>query len=402
LERRERLSAGVQRIWTGAGVLARKLAASKLLPAPALRARRIASVSIEATDEDKSESKSTKQGTVSPEVSRGTTFTFILLVLTFVVAVVSLSIGRYPIPLGDVIRILASRVISIPQQWPDIYNTVVIQIRLPRILADMLVGGSLAIAGASLQGLFRNPLVSPDILGVSSGAAVGAALAILLALATVMIQVLAFVFALAAVGLTYFMSRQVKGNPTLSLILAGIAIASFFNATLSLLEYLSNPQNQLPAIVYWLMGSFNAVTMSELKIAAIPMLAGITILLLVRWRINVVAMGEEEAMALGINTNKLRAVIIICASVVTAAGVCISGTIGWVGLVIPHIGRMIVGPNHKVLLPVSVLLGAAYLLIIDDIVRTAAAVEIPIGILTAMVGAPFFLYLLRKGKWGWV
>lgn len=351
--------------------------------------------------ENKQEQETSRQTVASPEVSRGTTVTFVLLILTFVAAVVSLSVGRYPVPLGDVIRILASKVISIPEQWPAIYNTVVIQIRLPRILAAILVGGSLAIAGASFQGLFRNPLVSPDILGVSSGASVGAALAIFLFLPTVMIQVWAFGFALMAVGLTYLTSRQVKGNPTLSLILAGIAIESFFMALLSLTEYLSNPQNQLPAIVYWLMGSFNSVTMSELKIAAIPMIVGITILLLIRWRINVAAMGEEEAMALGINTNRLRALIIVCASVVTAAGVCISGTIGWVGLVIPHIGRMLVGPNHKVLLPASVLLGASYLLIIDDIVRTVASVEIPIGILTAMIGAPFFLYLLRKGRWGW-
>ncbi len=216
-----------------------------------------------------------------------------------------------------------------------------------------------------------------------------------------MIQVWAFCFALVAVGLTYFMSKQVKGNPTLSLILAGIAIESLFMAFLSLVKYVANPHNQLPAITYWLMGSLNAVTMGELTVAAVPMLGGIVVLLLIRWRINVVAMGEEEAMALGVDTNKLRAVIIVCCTVVTAAAVCISGTIGWVGLVIPHIGRMLVGPNHKVLLPVSVLLGASYLLIIDDIVRTAASIEIPIGILTAIIGAPFFLYLLSRGRWGW-
>lgn len=275
------------------------------------------------------------------------------------------------------------------------------QIRLPRILAALLVGGGLAVAGASFQGLFRNPLVSPDILGVSSGAAVGAALAILLYAPTVMIQVWAFCFALVAVGLTYFMSSKVKGNPTLSLILAGIAIESLFMALLSLIEYVANPQNQLPAIIYWLMGSLNAVTMGELEVAAVPMLGGMAILLLIRWRINVVAMGEEEAMSLGVDTKKIRAVIVICCTVVTAAAVCISGTIGWVGLVIPHIGRMLVGPNHSVLLPVTVLLGATYLLIIDDIVRTAASVEIPIGILTAIIGAPFFLYLLNRGRWGW-
>ena len=167
------------------------------------------------------------------------------------------------------------------------------------------------------------------------------------------------------------------------------------------MEYVANPENQLPAIVYWLMGSLSAVTMGELRVAAIPMLGGITVLLLIRWRINVMAMGEEEAKALGVDTNKLRALVIICATVVTAAAVCISGMIGWVGLIIPHISRMLVGPNHKVMLPVSVLLGACYLLLIDDIVRTAFAIEIPIGILTSIMGAPFFLYLLNKGRWGW-
>jgi iron complex transport system permease protein len=324
-----------------------------------------------------------------------------LLILTFISAVVSLAIGRYPVPLADVVKILVSRVVSIPQDWPAIENTVVIQIRIPRILAALLVGGGLSIAGASFQGLFRNPLVSPDILGVSSGASVGAALAILLNTATVMIQVWAFCFAITAVGLTYFVSRRVRGNPTLSLILAGIAIESLFMALLSLTEYVANPENQLPAIIYWLMGSLSSVTMGELTVAAIPMLGGIAVLLLIRWRINVVAMGEEEAKALGVNTNRLRAVIIVCCTVVTAASVCISGTIGWVGLVIPHIGRMLVGPNHKVLLPVSTLLGACYLLIIDDIVRTAASIEIPIGIVTAIIGAPFFLYLLSRGRWGW-
>lgn len=325
----------------------------------------------------------------------------VLLVITLVSAIISLGVGRYPVPIDDVVKIVVSRVFPIPQTWPIIDQTVVIQIREPRILAALLVGGGLSIAGASFQGLFRNPLVSPDILGVSSGASVGAALAILLNLASVMIQVWAFCFAIAAVGLTFFISRQVRGNPTLSLILAGIAIESLFMAILSLSEYVANPQNQLPTIIYWLMGSFSAVTMGELRVAAIPMLGGMIILLLIRWRINVVAMGEDEAKALGVDTNKLRALIIVCSTVVTAAAVCISGMIGWVGLVIPHIGRMLVGPNHKVLLPVSVLLGASYLLIIDDIVRTVAAEEIPIGILTAIIGAPFFLYLLRRGRWGW-
>ena len=361
-----------------------------------------ATTEVSVTTARKSELKTNRQNIVAVKKSRRTSIGFLLLVITIICTIVSFGVGRYPVPIWDVVRILVSRAdVSIPQNWPAIEDTVVLQIRLPRILAALLVGGGLSIAGASFQGMFRNPLVSPDILGVSAGASVGAALAILLSKSNEIIQVWAFCFAMVAVGFTYFVSKQVKGNPTLSLILAGIAIESLFMALLSLIKYEADPLNQLPAITYWLMGSFNAVTMGTLKVAAIPMIAGIAVLLLVRWRINVVAQGEEEAMALGVNTNKLRALIIICSTVVTAAGVCISGTIGWVGLVIPHIGRMLVGPNHKVLLPVSVLLGASYLLVIDDIVRTAWAVELPIGILTSIIGAPFFLYLLRRGRWGW-
>jgi iron complex transport system permease protein len=294
-----------------------------------------------------------------------------------------------------------SHILPLQHTWPDILNTIVIQIRLPRILAAMLVGASLALAGTSFQGLFRNPLVSPDILGVSSGAGFGAAVAILLSGNTVAIQIAAFISALAAVGISYGISKMVKGNATLTLILAGMAIGSLFGAFLSLMKYVADPINQLPAITYWLMGSLASVSTRDLLFAAIPMLVGIAVLILIRWRFNVLAMGEEEAMALGVNTGRLRAIIIVCCTMISASSVCISGTIGWVGLVIPHIGRMLVGPNHERLLPVSLLLGAAYLLLIDDICRVVASVEIPIGILTAIVGVPFFLYLLNRSGRGW-
>jgi len=333
--------------------------------------------------------------------SGGLSVGVILLVVTVVSFVLSFALGRYPVSPGDVVRIFASRILPIHRTWSSIEDTVVIQIRLPRILAALLVGASLAIAGASFQGLFRNPLVSPDILGVSSGASVGAAFAILLYQNRIVIQVSAFCFALVAVALTYAMGRTVRGNPTLSLILAGVAIGSLFTAFLSLIKYVADPLNQLPAITYWLMGSLASVSTGDLIYSSIPIISGTAILLLLRWRLNVLAMGEEEAKALGVDTNKLRGIIIVCCSVVTGASVCISGIIGWVGLVIPHIGRMLVGPNHKVLLPVTVLLGASYLLLIDDIVRTIYLVELPIGILTSIIGAPFFVYLLNRGRWGW-
>jgi len=337
---------------------------------------------------------------LSGKFKRVSTFTIILTIL-IVLFIFSFALGRYPISPVDVIKILASHILPITHSWPDILNTVVIQIRLPRILAAMLVGASLAMAGVSFQGLFRNPLVSPDILGVSSGAGFGAALAILLNGNQAAIEISAFCFALLSVAISYMVSKMVKGNPTLSLVLAGMAIASLFGAFLSLVKYVADPTNQLPAITYWLMGSLASINNTQLLFAAIPMIVGIVILILIRWRFNVLAMGEEEALALGVDTAKLRVIIVLCCTMITAASVCISGTIGWVGLIIPHIGRMLVGPDHKQLLPISLLLGAAYLLFIDNIARLIASVEIPIGILTAIVGAPFFIYLLNRSSKGW-
>jgi iron complex transport system permease protein len=318
-----------------------------------------------------------------------------------VLFIFSFVLGRYPISPGDVLKVLASHIVPAYHFNTGIINTIVIQIRLPRILAAMVVGASLALSGVSFQGLFRNPLVSPDILGVSSGAGFGAALAILLSGNQLAIQVSAFCFALLAVGISYGISKMVKGNPTLSLILAGMAIASLFGAMLSLVKYVADPVNQLPAITYWLMGSLASVGSKGLLYAAIPMLIGMIVLILIRWRFNVLAMGEEEAKALGVDTGRLRVIIVVCCTMITASAVCISGTIGWVGLVIPHIGRALVGPDHKRLLPVCLLIGAIFLLLIDDIARVVASVEIPIGILTAIVGIPFFVFLLKRGGRGW-
>jgi len=325
----------------------------------------------------------------------------LLLLLTLALFVISLGIGRFWVSPSDVVGILLSKVLPVHQSWPAVDVTVVVLIRLPRILAAMLVGASLATAGASFQGLFRNPLVSPDILGVSQGASVGAGIALLFFANNVITQVLAFVFGVVAVVLTYSVSTKVRGNPTLSLILSGVAIGSLFGAFISLIKYVADPNNTLPAIPDWLLGSFASINSTSLEFASIPMLSGVTILLLIRWRFNVLAMGEEEAKALGMDTRKIRIIVVGCCTAITAAGVCISGIIGWVGLVIPHIGRILIGPNHKSLLPASVLMGASYLLLIDDVVRTISSIEIPIGIATAIVGAPFFIYLLHKGQWGW-
>jgi len=324
----------------------------------------------------------------------------VVLVVAFFVAFV---VGRYNVSPLDAIKVLISRVFPIEQTWPDIVETVMLQIRLPRILGAILVGAGLSIAGASFQGLFRNPLVSPDILGVASGAGFGAALGIIVWGGNpVVIQVTAFIFSLVAVAISYAVSRVVRSNPTLTLILAGLAIAALFTALLSFMKYVADPFDELPAIVFWMMGSLSGIGMSDLFVVAIPMLGSIAILILLRWRINVLAMGEEEALSLGVDTKKFQILIIICATLVTASAVSISGIIGWVGLVIPHIGRMLVGPSHQKLLPISILLGAAYLLVIDTVTRTAFPMELPIGILTAIMGVPFFIYLLNRGRRGWL
>jgi iron complex transport system permease protein len=325
----------------------------------------------------------------------------VLIILPVALFFISFLIGRYPATPLDVIAILLSKILPIQHTWPDVMDTVVFQIRLPRLIAAMLVGSSLSISGAAFQGVFRNPLVSPQILGVSSGAGFGAALAIFFFCNSTIIQASAFVFGLAAVGLTYLISKTVKGSSTLVLVLGGIAIGAFFSALISIAKCVADPYDQLPSIVFWLMGSLAALDNVDVLMVAGPILLGIIVLIAVRWRINTLAMGDEEAQAMGVDTKKLRAIIIICCTIITAASVSISGMIGWVGLVIPHIGRMLVGPDHKKLLPACLSIGAFYLLLVDNIARAALSVEIPLGILTAMVGAPFFIYLLRKNKRGW-
>jgi len=277
---------------------------------------------------------------------------------------------------------------------------VIFNIRLPRILLALCIGAGLSVSGAAFQGMFQNPLVSPDILGVTAGAGFGAALGILLAGDTAAIQASAFFFGILAVAISYLISRAYQTTPTMMLVLSGIIVGAIFSALLSLIKYVADPHQKLPAIVFWLMGSLAPASKGDLLTAAPPMVVGVMGLLLVRWRINILSMGDQEARSLGIKTDRLKAFVILCCTLVTASAVSVSGIIGWVGLVIPHIGRMLVGPDHKVLLPASVALGAAYLILIDDLSRTLISAEIPLGILTAIVGAPFFAYLLRRTQGG--
>ena len=318
------------------------------------------------------------------------------MILLVLAVLGSLGFGRVNIPFATVLKILCSTILPLDQDWSATAYSVVMDVRLPRILAGVLVGAALSISGASFQGVFQNPLVSPHILGVASGAGFGAALAILLFDNLWLIHLVSFLFGLASVGMTYALSRVYKTTPILMLVLSGIVVGSLFSALTSFLKYIADPMNKMPAIVFWLLGSLNHVSSKDLLITAPIFITCITSLLMVRWQINLLAMGEEDAKTLGVNTETLKTLIIISATIATASAVCISGIIGWIGIMIPHIGRLIVGPDHKYLLPISMLIGAAYLVTVDTIARTALVTEIPIGILTAIFGAPVFALLLRK------
>ncbi|WP_084448571.1 FecCD family ABC transporter permease [Desulfovibrio inopinatus] len=324
-----------------------------------------------------------------------------LTVFVVLLCLGSLMLGRYPIDPVTAVWAVIAKFIPVSTDFPPTLQTVLFHVRLPRIGAALLIGGGLAMSGASFQGLFRNPLVSPFILGVASGAGFGAALGILLSAGMFGIQLLAFVFGALAVLLSYGMGRVYKAAPTLVLVLSGVIVGSFFSALLSLLKYVADPYDKLPVIVYWLMGSLATMTQAKLFSVCVPILLGIAVLMVVRWRINVLTLGDEEAKALGVSTGRLRLVIVLAATLITASAVSVSGIIGWVGLVIPHLARMLVGPNYSRLMPASLLLGACYMLLIDDVARTVTASEIPLGILTATIGAPVFAFLLRKGRLGW-
>ncbi len=315
----------------------------------------------------------------------------------------SLLIGRHPAPPLPALAILASRFMPIEPFWSHELATVMLKIRLPRILAAIEIGAALAASGAAYQGMFRNPLVSPDILGVSAGAGFGAALGILLGWPAFSIQASAFGFGLLAVAAAWlFAAWRGRGDGgALVMILAGIVVGSVFSSLISLLKFAADPTNILPAITFWLMGDLASVASRDVYLALLPISAGLLALLLLRWKLNVLSFGEEEAQALGIDVSRLRLAVIASATLITASSVAICGIIGLVGLVAPFLARRLVGPNHAIMLPASMLLGALYLLVVDDLARSALAVEIPLGILTSLIGAPFFLYLLLDTRKSW-
>jgi iron complex transport system permease protein len=316
--------------------------------------------------------------------------------------VVAFAIGRYPIALPDVVRVVWDRLVSEPSGVDPAVWAVVFQIRGPRVVSAALVGAALAVAGTAFQGLFRNPLVSPDILGASSGAALGAVVGIYLSLGVLGIQALAFAGGLAAVGAVYFIGSALRSpDPVLVLVLTGVVIGALLGAGVGLVKYLADPYNQLPAMTFWLLGSLASTTTLDLLPLFGPVAIGTLVLLVLRWRMNVLSLPDEEARALGLATGPLRIAVIAAASLVTAASVAAAGVIGWVGLVVPHLARFLVGPDFSRLLPVAAVLGAGYLLLIDTLARSAAAVEIPLGILTAVIGTPFFIWLLASAHKSW-
>lgn len=327
----------------------------------------------------------------------------VLLIIMTVIFIVSLTAGRYAIPLDQLTTILWGKLVGGAPTWPNTVETVLFNVRIPRIICALMVGGALASSGAAYQGLFKNPMVSPDILGAASGAGFGAAVAIMLDMNTVEIELVSFLFGLIAVGITYFVSSIIgkNGGTILLLVLTGIVVQSLFTASTSAIKFIADPNNKLAEITFWLMGGLSAVSQKEVWMLLIPFVIGSIPLFLLRWKMNVLSFGEEEAQALGVNTKRIRIILILSSTLLTSACISVAGMVGWVGLVIPHLARLLVGPDHRRLIPASMLVGASFLLIVDDIARTIFTMEIPLGILTALVGAPFFLYLLMQGKRSW-
>lgn len=329
----------------------------------------------------------------------------LLTVVLIAVFLISFTLGRYSfVPPGQVVKILVNAVLPdgaphFTETWAGAVNRMVVNNRLPRIVVACLVGCCLSAAGGSYQGVFQNPMAAPDILGASTGAAFGAALAILMGASSWKITLSAFCFSLLTVGIVFLIAQRAPGQKVVNLILAGIMLSSLFSAGTSYIKLVADPTDQLPAIEYWMMGSLNGMRLRDVTFVLPFVLIGCVPLLMIRWRINLLTLGDEEAQTLGIHTARLRMVIILCATLITAASVSVSGMIGWVGLVIPHLCRKLVGSDYRYLMPASMITGAAFLLVVDDVSRNLLQVEIPIGILTAFVGAPFFVYLiLRKDK----
>jgi iron complex transport system permease protein len=327
-----------------------------------------------------------------------------LLGLALLVAiVVSFEIGVVTYPPDRVWRVLAGHLTGHPAGVPRLDDVTIWLLRMPRIVSAVLVGAALAAAGSAYQALFRNPMVSPDLLGASSGAGLGAALGILLSWGTAGVQLAAFAFGLGAVLVTYGVGTAVGrgADSTLTLVLTGIVVSSLCAALISLTKYVADPENKLPQITFFLLGGLDGITVTNLVPLALPIGVGLVPLIVLRWRLNVLSFGDQEAASMGVNPTILKGLVIAGATLITAATVSYAGMIGWVGLVIPHVARMLVGPDARRALPAAALLGGTFLLVVDDLVRSVFTTEVPLGILTALVGAPFFLLVLARGRRAW-
>ncbi|MEX6156546.1 FecCD family ABC transporter permease [Providencia manganoxydans] len=319
-----------------------------------------------------------------------------IFIICFIAALIN---GKYSLTLNQLLSLLFSELGFQTAIEDPRHHTVFWQIRFPRTLAAIMIGGGLAIAGAAYQGMFRNPLVSPDILGVSAGAGVGAVIGIFLGQSLIYIQLAAFIGGLLTVTLVCLIARMARQHdPILSLVLVGVAISALCGSAISLMKILADPYTQLPSITFWLLGGLSSITQSDLLSALPIMLIGIIPLLLLRWRMNLLSLSDEEAKSLGINVSLIRGIFIVSATLITASAVSIAGIIGWIGLIVPHITRMIVGANFRYQLPVSMMIGAIMLLITDTLARSIASIELPLGILTSAVGAPFFLAILLQAR----
>lgn len=325
-----------------------------------------------------------------------------LILLYILIFVLAFYAGRFPVSPPELMKILLSAIFPIEPDWTPQAESVVFNIRLPRIGAASLIGAGLSLSGLIFQTIFRNPMVSPDVLGTSTGAGFGAALALLLGMNSFGVTATAFITGLLAVFIVWKISSRIPGNQILGLILGGIMVSSIFSSATSFIKLVADPADQLPAITYFLMGSLAGIGEDELLVIFFPIAVSGALMLLLSWRLNILSLSEEEALSLGVNTRLIRGIAITASALMTAASVSVSGQIGWVGLVIPHITRMITGPDSRKSVPASILLGASFLVAADTVSRTAATSEIPIGILTSFIGAPFFLYLIiREGRKEW-
>ena len=324
----------------------------------------------------------------------------VLIILPIVFFIFSLTIGTYSVNAGDVLQIIWYKLLGQTPPQTALTTNVVWMTRLPRVCAAAMVGAGLAVAGAVFQGIFKNPLASPYTLGVSNGAGFGAGIAIIFSLGVVGIQAFAVGFGLLAVGLTFLIAARGRKD-TVTLVLAGMLIGALFSSLVSLLKFVADPTEKLPQIVYWIMGTLSGVQWEEIgRILPLYVVCMVT-LFAFRWRTNVLSIGDQEAKSFGINVKRDRGIIVVAASMLTALVVSISGIIGWVGIVVPHLARMLVGPDFRKLIPTSLSLGICYLLVIDDICRTLIAQEIPIGVITGIIGVPMFLYFIYKKKVNW-